>query len=106
VRFSSLFSRWRQTPRNDLRFIVYTRHGCHLCDDAWALLQEEQRRHGFILESVDIDALPQLVSQYGECVPVVTVNGKVRFRGCVNRVLLQRLLSASPASLPAVDEDA
>jgi hypothetical protein len=41
---------------------------------------------------VDIDTDPDLVARYGTEVPVVTVNGKVRFRGEVNRVLLERLL--------------
>ena len=36
----------------------------------------------------------QLVSQFGNCVPVVIVNGKVRFRGHINQVLLTRILHA------------
>jgi hypothetical protein len=39
----------------------------------------------------DVDDDPELASQYGESVPVVTVNGKIRFRGRVNPVLLERL---------------
>jgi hypothetical protein len=41
----------------------------------------------------DIDAEWELVRAYGECGPMVTIDGKVRFRGAVNRVLLERLLS-------------
>jgi len=44
------------------------------------------------LDSRQIEEIPQLVEQYGTCVPVVTVNGRVRFRGVVNAVLLERLL--------------
>ncbi len=44
---------------------------------------------------MDVDADPQLAAQFGECVPVVTVNGKIRFRGRVNPVLLERLLQAT-----------
>jgi hypothetical protein len=43
---------------------------------------------------VDVDDNPQLQVRYGEHVPVVVVNGKVRFRGFINPVLLQRLLRA------------
>lgn len=82
---------WRRET-SSLHFVVYTRQGCHLCEDAWEMLQEEQRRHGFVLEAVDVDSAPDLVEQYGECVPVVLVDGKVRFRGRVNAVLLKRLL--------------
>jgi glutaredoxin len=71
--------------------VMYTRAGCHLCDDAWALLETARRQHGFTLKKVDIDADIELAERYGLEVPVVEVNGKVRFRGVVNAVLLQRL---------------
>jgi glutaredoxin len=72
---------------------MYTRRGCHLCEQAWQQLEQAQKRYGFSLQQVDIDGDPQLVCDYGECVPVVTIDGKVRFRGVVNRMLLERLLS-------------
>lgn len=83
---------FRRPKRGSLHFVVYTRKGCHLCDEAWVILEKERDRHGFILEAVDVDSSPELVEQYGECVPVVVVDGKVRFRGRLNRVLLKRLL--------------
>jgi glutaredoxin len=85
-------------PRPDLRVMLYTRAGCHLCDDAWAVLEEARHRYGFALEARDVDAAPDLAAAYGLSVPVVTVNGKVRFRGRVNAVLLRRLLEAGPAA--------
>ncbi len=72
--------------------VMYTRQGCHLCEQAWKQLEQARRRYGFALRQVDIDSDAQLVRDYGECVPVVVVNGRVRFRGAVNGVLLQRLL--------------
>jgi glutaredoxin len=88
---------WRREPAlrlEELDVLVYTRRGCHLCDVAWQRLQQRQRRHGFRLTAVDVDGDPRLVEQYGTCVPVVAVNGRVRFRGVVNPVLLDRLLRA------------
>ncbi|MBM4071898.1 MAG: glutaredoxin family protein [Planctomycetes bacterium] len=76
-----------------MHFLVYTRTGCHLCEDAWTLLEDAQESHGFSLEAIDVDSDPELVTQFGECVPVVVVDGKVRFRGQVNPVLLKRLLN-------------
>lgn len=87
--------RWRKRRRRPLHVVQYTRRGCHLCDESWALLQRCQARYGFRLEAVDVDGDPRLLETYGEWVPVVTVNGKVRFRGGVNRVLLERLLDES-----------
>jgi hypothetical protein len=59
-----------------------------LCDDAADLL----RRYGLHPTLIDIDTDPQLAAQYNECVPVVVIDGKERFRGRVNEVLLRRLL--------------
>ena len=81
----------RETPpvkNQTLDVILYTREGCCLCERAHELLQ----RYGLAPHRVDVDANPQLLERYGCCVPVVMVNGRVRFRGHVNEVLLQRLL--------------
>ena len=79
---------------HDWHIIMYTRKGCHLCETAWDLLVAEQRRHGFALEKVDVDTDPALAAEHGLHVPVVVVNGQVRFRGVVNAVLLRRLFTA------------
>jgi glutaredoxin len=71
---------------------LYTRDGCHLCDDAHQLL----RSYGIEPEVIDIDANPQFLAEYNECVPVVRIDGKVRFRGKVDRRLLERLLIVEP----------
>ncbi|MHB1421817.1 MAG: glutaredoxin family protein [Gemmataceae bacterium] len=75
--------------------VMYTRQGCHLCEQAWLQLEHARQRHGFTLAQVDVDGDPELAREHGECVPVVTIDGKVRFRGGINRVLLERLLDRS-----------
>jgi glutaredoxin len=90
-----LKSLWSRKKRSDHDIIMYTRQGCHLCEQAWKQLEAARQRYGFELRQVDVDGDPQLVCAYGECVPVVTIDGKVRFRGAVNRVLLERLLLSS-----------
>jgi glutaredoxin len=77
-----------------VRIVLYTRTGCHLCHLARDILLEAQQSYPFRLSEVDVDSDPDLADRYGEQVPVVMVNGKVRFRGTVNRALLQRLLQA------------
>ena len=77
-----------------LTFTVYTREGCCCCDKAIDALEEYRRRHEFQVVRVDVDSDPELAEQYGLSVPVVAIDGKVRFRGVVNRVLLERLLLA------------
>ncbi len=67
---------------------VYSRQGCHLCEDAVTVLVAQ----GLRPECVDIDDDPLLVGQYTDCVPVVVIDGVERFRGRINLVLLKRLL--------------
>lgn len=70
--------------------VVFTREGCHLCDDAIALLV----RYGLVPRTldIDVDCSPELRSRYTDCVPVVVIDGVERFRGRVDEVLLRRLL--------------
>lgn len=71
--------------------VLYTRRGCHLCDKA----AETLAQHGLCPRTVDIDEHPALRDQFDTCVPVVEIDGRVRFRGHVDEVLLRRILRAS-----------
>jgi len=68
--------------------VLYTRVGCHLCEEADAVL----KRYGLQARRVDIDGDRTLRERLNTCVPVVEIDGKVRFRGKVNEVLLRRLV--------------
>lgn len=72
--------------------IIYTRPGCHLCDDACDVLE----RYGLEPQQVNIDTDPDLVARYGWEIPVVLIDGKERFRGRVDEILLRRLLVNRP----------
>ncbi|MCI0463421.1 MAG: glutaredoxin family protein [Gemmataceae bacterium] len=89
---SLLRPRWFRPRLAHLDFVLYTRQGCHLCESAWQCLRTAQQRYHFTLAAVDVDTEPELGARYGMEVPVVVVNGKVRFRGGLNRVLLDRFL--------------
>jgi hypothetical protein len=69
-------------------------------------LKEAQEHHGFTIEEIDVDTEAELAAKYGLEVPVVAVDGKVRFRGVVNRVLLDRLLDAEIRDRSSADESA
>lgn len=68
--------------------VLYTRAGCCLCEDAHKLLE----KRGLSPKIIDIDADPTLRDKFTTCVPVVEIDGVVRFRGKVNEILLKRLL--------------
>lgn len=84
-----------------LTFTVYTRKGCGCCRKAIDVLEGFRKRYGFRVETVDVDGDPELVAKYDTEVPVVAVDGKVRFRGQVNPALLERLLVAEAAGRAA-----
>lgn len=44
-------------------------------------------------KKIDIDADESLRDKFNTCVPVVEIDGKVRFRGQVDPILLRRLLA-------------
>lgn len=94
----SLLARWRRGRLKanvaHLKITVFTRQQCCCCHNAIELLETYQRRHGFAIELRDIDADPELRALYDTTVPVVAVDGKVRFKGVVNPVLFERLLLA------------
>lgn len=88
MRLSAMFGFGKGQSAAPPEVVVYSRQGCHLCDDAVKLLE----RYGQQPRVVDVDADPELVARYNDCVPVVVIGGRVRFRGRVNEVLLRRLL--------------
>jgi thiol-disulfide isomerase/thioredoxin len=55
----------------------YTTGGCHLCEEAKALLQQllAKQPDKFQVEVVDIVASDELVERYGTRIPVVTKEG-------------------------------
>lgn len=77
------------------QLILYTRDGCKLCDEAEELIEAYGRWLPSITP-VNIESDPKLVEQYGTCVPVVTLDGRVRFRGRIHEALLRRLIEGTP----------
>ncbi len=54
---------------------VYSRPGCHLCEDAVRDLTQLQAQTPFTLEEVNVEADPALEAKYGEQIPVILLNG-------------------------------
>lgn len=74
--------------------ILYTREGCHLCDEAKELLEAYARYLPPLCE-VDIDKDAVLIAKFTTCVPVVEIDGKIRFKGRIDEMLLRRLIEGS-----------
>jgi glutaredoxin len=59
---------------------LYTRAGCHLCDEVKAVLTRARSRAAFSLREVDIDSDPALRALYQYEVPVVAIDGRKAFK--------------------------
>ncbi len=54
---------------------VYGREGCHLCEDALAVVRRVAADLAVEVQTVDIEADPALLRAYMERIPVVAVDG-------------------------------
>jgi len=59
------------------RIVVYTKSGCHLCEDACAAVARIADDVGTTWEALDIGDDEELMAQWAEYVPVILVDGKV-----------------------------
>lgn len=75
--------------------VLYTKPGCHLCEQAAEILADYEP-YLPTLESVDVTSDASLESRYSGCVPVVEIDGRRRFTGQINEVLLRRLIEGAP----------
>lgn len=57
------------------RIHLYTRPGCHLCDDARVIIERVCADLGASFREIDITTDPGLLHQYGEQIPVTLVDG-------------------------------
>jgi glutaredoxin len=57
------------------RLTLISRSGCHLCDDARAILADVADEAEVGWKEVDVDADPRLADEYGDRVPVVLLDG-------------------------------
>ena len=66
------------------RVTLYTRRGCHLCDDAKRVLAEARSRAAFDYQELDIDTDAELVRLFNDEVPVIAIDGVKAFKYRVN----------------------
>ena len=69
---------------------IYSRPGCHLCDDAKEVVERVRRRFPFSLRVIDIETDPELEKAFGEQIPVVFINGNKAFKYLVDEHELEQ----------------
>jgi glutaredoxin len=55
---------------------VYSRHGCHLCENAVKILEGMREELNFTIDVIYIDDNAELEKLYGHQVPVIHINGE------------------------------
>jgi len=55
--------------------IIYSRPGCHLCDDAKAAIMSAACNDQFVLDEINIESDDELLSKYRYDIPVITIDG-------------------------------
>ncbi|MEG3616005.1 MULTISPECIES: glutaredoxin family protein [Isoptericola] len=73
---------------------MYTRPGCHLCDDAREVVASVCERAGAAWREIDIETDAALTERYGDYVPVVEVDGVQQGFWRVDAARLARRLAA------------
>ena len=59
---------------------LYTRPGCHLCEEAKREMLAADCADQYILQEINIDTDTALLERYGDEIPVITINGIKAFK--------------------------
>jgi glutaredoxin len=59
---------------------MYTRPGCHLCDEMKETIRAAGCAQLYVLEEIDIESDPELLTRYQHEIPVLCINGVEAFR--------------------------
>jgi glutaredoxin len=71
---------------------LYTKPGCHLCDEAKTALQRLREQFAFELREIDITTDPALYETFREEIPIGYLDGRKIFKYRIDPALLQRQL--------------
>lgn len=78
----------------DRLVILYSRPGCHLCDEAAAVLAQLALDLGFQFETVNVERDPTLEARYGQVLPVVAYAGEEVLRAPLGERKLRTALQS------------
>jgi glutaredoxin len=85
--------------------ILYTRPGCHLCEEAKGEIVAANCSDEYWLEEVDIETDPALVELYGWEIPVLVINGIKAFKYRLTAAEFKRKLRRLSKNEPQMHTD-
>jgi glutaredoxin len=77
-----------------VRVTLYGKPGCHLCDDARAIVEQVCGELGVGWTEIDITQDPALFEQYAEQIPVTLVDGRQHDFWRVDPLRLKKALTS------------
>ncbi len=75
------------------RLTLYSKPGCHLCEEMKAVVERVAARVPLAIEEIDISGDPVLLAEYGEQIPVLFINGRKTAKYRIDERELQRRLT-------------
>jgi len=83
-----------------VKVVVYSKEGCHLCENVISELEKLKAVEHFDLATRDITEDPELFERYKNIIPVVLIDGKMKLAGAaisnptdLNQVLKRAIIN-------------
>ena len=86
-----------------VQVILYTRPGCHLCDEAKQAIAAAGCAENYTLTEVNIETGPVLLDLYGNDIPVITIDGVQAFKHRVDSEAFRQKVLAKETRRPPLE---
>ena len=83
---------------HSLEVTLYTRHGCHLCEDAKLVISPLLSEFHAVLREVNIDEDPKLTALYSHDIPVIFIGCHKAAKHRVDPAQFRRQLAEASGS--------
>ncbi|MFQ5560106.1 MAG: glutaredoxin family protein [Nitrospinota bacterium] len=77
-----------------MKIEMFSKAGCHLCEEAKAIVEKVQKKVPFNFVETDISLDPALEKKFGEQIPVIFIEGKKAFKFFVSEQDLLKKIEA------------
>ena len=81
------------TKDKTIKITIYTKEECSLCDKAKFLVEKVAPDYSLEIDMFDITTDPVIFEKYKYQIPVITINGEVKFVSKVSEFWLRRELN-------------
>jgi len=75
------------------RVIVYSKPGCHLCEDAMQLLRDLRAEFDLVIEEIDITTDRTLFKDYFDKIPVLVIDDRTTLAAPITKQDILSVLS-------------